>query len=79
MTEMYDNDFTNPLIPWADDWTFYPDHVPYTSGSSAAADWSTASTTLNTLVETGTFKPFQMQVNQSVGFVVRGQYMVSYY
>lgn len=79
LTEMYDNDYTNPLLPFGEDWTFYSSHPAWTSGYSPVADWSTAATTLDTLVETTTFKPFQMQVNQSVGFVVRGQYMVSYY
>lgn len=76
---MYDTDVSNPLLPWEDDWTGDNSHPAWTSGYSPLGDWATATTTLDTLVETSTFKPFQAQVKSPVGFVVRGQYMVSYY
>ncbi|RKS80155.1 hypothetical protein CLV35_0576 [Motilibacter peucedani] len=77
-TEMFDTDVSNPRLPWMDDWTYYGSHPFWTTGSSWAADWSTASTTLDTLTETKAYVPFQAQVDGPVGFVVRGQYLVSY-
>lgn len=79
MTEMYDTDLHHPLLPWENFFGGYNAHPFFTSGYSPAADWSTAVTTLNTTTATATFLPFQMQVNDAVGFVVRGQYMVSYW